>query len=72
MADSHACSLNRFPDPDELQRLTEKYGDRNVERTAIFILEQREPHTELHVGIPQTAERIEKILDAVHGEFLDG
>jgi len=69
-----ANDINVFTPPDqaELELLCEKYGERNVERTMIYITEQREPLTELHVSIRPTAERVEKILDAVHGEFLNG
>lgn len=69
--DPHACSLNRMVFPgDELDQLSKRYGQQNVERTMIYITEQREPKTELHVNIPYTADRVGKILDAVHGEFL--
>lgn len=57
---------------DEIDQLSKKYGQQNVERTMIYITEQREPRTELRVNIPYTADRVEKILDAVHGEYLDG
>lgn len=71
-SDPHTCSINKmvFPDQAKLELLCEKYGEQNVERTMIYITEQREPKTELHVNIPYTADRVEKILDAVHGEFL--
>ncbi|KKN76764.1 hypothetical protein LCGC14_0367350 [marine sediment metagenome] len=66
--------INRmvFPDQAELDLLCEKYGQPNVERTMIYIMAQRDPKTDLHVSIPTAAERVEKILDAVHGEFLNG
>lgn len=66
--------INRMvlPDQAELDRLSEKYGQQNVERTMIYITEQRDPRTDLHVLIPYTLDRVEKILDAVHGEFLNG
>jgi len=74
MADPHACSFNQIVsfDQTELDRLCEKYGQQNVERTMIYITEAREPKTDLHVAIPYTIDRVEKILDAVHGEFLNG
>lgn len=71
MADN-AINKLVFPDQAKLNLLCEKYGDQNVERTMIYITEQREPRTELHVNIPYTADRVEKILDAVHGDYLDG
>lgn len=74
MADPHACSFNRmvFPDQAELDLLCEKYGEQNVERTMIYITQQRQPKTELQVNIPYTVDRVEQILDAVHGEYLNG
>ena len=69
-----ANDINVFapPDQEELELLCKKYGERNVERTMIYITEQREPLTELYVALRPTADRVEKILDAVHGEFLNG
>jgi hypothetical protein len=70
----HPGSINRmvFPDQAELDLLCEKYGQQNVERTMIYITQQRDPKKDLWVNIRPTAERVEKILDAVHGEFLNG
>jgi hypothetical protein len=66
-------AINRLVFPgDEIDQLSKKYGQQNVERTMIYITEQREPKTELHVNIPYTAKRVEAILNAVHGEFLNG
>lgn len=71
MADN---AINRMviPDQTELDCLSKKYGQQNVERTMIYITEQRDPRTDLHVLIPYTLDRVEKILDAVHGEYLNG
>ncbi len=52
-------------------KLMEKYGPRNVENVMICITEQRTPDKrDLHVHIPLTTERIEKVLDAIHGEHI--
>lgn len=57
---------------EELDRLSEKYGQPNVERTMIYITEQKHPERDLFINIPYTIDRVEKILEAVHGEYLNG
>ena len=49
--------------------LIEKYGARNVESTAIYIVQATDPRG-LVVNIQATAERVGEVLDAVHREFL--
>lgn len=70
MSDNFNFSSN-MPSEEELTELCERYGTRNVERAMIFIVQQRHPQTDLYVLIPRTRERIEAVLEAVHGEFLD-
>ncbi len=56
---------------DDLTPLIKLYGEKNVENAAIFITQQCDPKG-LAVSIPPTKDRVESILDAIHGEFLDG
>lgn len=57
---------------EDLTILSLKYGQKNVENTMIYISGQLHPKTDLQVNIPYTIDRVEKILDAVHGEYLHG
>ncbi len=61
-----------FPNPlTDMAPLVKKYGDRNVETVMICISDQRTPdEKQLRVLIPPTPERVGKILDAIHGEFI--
>jgi hypothetical protein len=68
---NNAINKMVFPDQVELDLLCEKYGQWNVEQTMIYITQACD-NRERSVAIPATAERVEKILDAVHGEFLNG
>ena len=51
--------------------LTEKYGEKNVEDTCIYILTASHPQSGLAVAIQPTHKRVADVLDAVHREFLD-
>ena len=54
-----------------MEPLVKKYGARNVENVMICISDQRTPdEKQLRVLIPPTTERVGKILDAIHGEFI--
>jgi hypothetical protein len=71
MADN-AINKMDFLDQAELDLLCERYGQKNVEQTMIYITQQLHPTTDLQVNVPYTATRVEQILDAVHGEYLNG
>ena len=51
---------------DDLIRV---YGAKNVEDTCIYITQSTDPKG-LAVSIPPTKDRVEAVLEAVHGEFL--
>ena len=64
------CDYNRLPNTGykDLRRI---YGDVNVENALIFITNSTDPKG-LAVCIPLTYERVEAVLESVHGEFLLG
>ena len=73
MAENHINKMDlNWLNAEELEGLCEKYGQPNVERTMIYITEQRHPERDLFINIPYTIDRLKKILDVVHGEFLNG
>ena len=49
--------------------LIEKYGEKNVEETMMYITNSTDPRG-LAVLITPTVSRVTEILDAVHREFL--
>jgi len=60
---------NEFPKID-YSALIKKYGEKNVEDTCIYIVQATDLRG-LAVSIQLTYERVAKILDIVHGEFLN-
>jgi len=53
----------------DLEKLTKRYGERNVENVMILINRQTHPRTDLRVHIPTSIKRVKKILKAIHGDY---
>ena len=62
--------MNELPETD-YSDLIQKYGEKNIENTLIYIFEATDPRG-LAVGIQPTYGRVAEILDVVHQEFLTG
>lgn len=63
---------NIFKDPNgDLSGLVGKWGAKNVENAAIFIMGQYTPdQRELRISIPATKQRVERVLLAIHEEYM--
>ncbi len=62
--------MNELPETD-YSDLIQKYGEKNVENTCIYIFQATDPRG-LAVGIQPSYERVAEVLDTVHREFLTG
>ena len=66
------CDFNAMISKDyDLTGLADRYGEKNVENAAIFIMNQLTPDKrQLRVNIPATASKVGAILKATHAEHM--